>query len=114
MQSFTTYLQVGGGVAKVSTVKSVQRGTGQLKNVGSSTNINVITTSFPIKPVNPDKTIILLNGTPIKYTQENNLYVVSLTENEFTVGLSYGQNESTGMTSTGVIGTFSWQVIEFY
>ena len=109
MQSFTTYLQVG-GVAKTSSIKSIQRGTGKLDytKAPNSSYETPIKTTFPINTVNPDKTIVLLDGT-IGQTGSYNVsgYLDSLTEDSFTICPSYD-------TTVSRRNTFSWQVIEFY
>ncbi len=75
----------------VNTVKSVQRG---------EQTTTESTSSIPINPVNPDKSVVLLSA---GYIYSNGTYLprlVSITESEFTITRHHD--------------TISWQVIEFY
>ena len=74
--------------------------------VGYTTNINDKNTSIPISTINPDKSIVLINGWGRDSSSSYNyhpMYLIEVKNNSFTVRCDFRYD------------TFlSWQVIEFY
>lgn len=91
-------------------VKSVQRGTYRIVNGDSNQN-----KIFSISTVNPEKCMVILDVSNIGY-KINNLYgsgcyLVSLDSNNLTVHIG---NIDQYNVPYDLLGSLSWQVIEFY